>query len=903
MKKAMIILTACIFFLSSCTANNNVSSYSFHERLARRKKLAKSSPSLLLAQNELPEISGDDESSQDSDMTIVAPEEATMVEPEQSIAEQEPAVESESDLPENQDDQPSEQYQTTGEETISTEYQSEETQPAESFSPPEEPSAITSEENTPQEETTSSTQNNEFSDIAPLERSNEPSADSEPAIQEERNEPQIQIVSEEISSNFAEDNKLLLNFENIDLSNFIREIANLKKINFIYDPQMLEGQKVSLGMHNPVTLDEAWDYLQTVLRLAQFALVKVGSSYKLVALADVTNQPLTFIGTNPDLLPESDETVRYIAIMQNLRVTDKSLEDLVKNMLSTKAMLMVQEDSNAFIIADSSYNIKMAVSVLNAIDQNGQAEVVSKIQLKEAYALEVKNIIDTLTGASNEEAYPLAHLLRKKEEQSSAYFPRNLRVVADQRSNSLILLGTQDAIQKIEEFIKNEIDTSVADHSEIESPLHVYELQYADATQMAKFLTDALKTKGNKDASTYGYVLGGTKYFRDTLTITPDVAGNRLLISSIDRNDWKLIKETLKNLDTEQPQVAIEALLVDVTLIDNKQLGGQMRNKKNGMIGRNIDVQTTPINKTVFQTDAYGNPVSLLGDLIQGLVGGLGQTMLTFGCDSNIWAIFQMLRSITNATIIAQPFLSVANKYKANVLVGDMRQVIQSTALATGGQLVQGYQQVSADLSLTVTPQINIDGVINLEIDLSRTIFTDPSGLNTSTQDLTSSVSIADGQILVLGGFVRNQVTETLAKVPVIGDIPLIGWMFKQKVKVREKRTVLMFLRPTIIKPRTKPGANPYTQMKIDEAKEWVNLTVSQETPDPIHNWFFNPSDAQYSYKVDDFAQARYQPTTVNIKYDPYYRAEPLTRSVKKKKLNTSNVQKNTSKLNNAEMA
>ena len=218
---------------------------------------------------------------------------------------------------------------------------------------------------------------------------------------------------------------------------------------------------------------------------------------------------------------------------------------------------------------------------------------------------------------------------------------------------------------------------------------------------------------------------------------------------------------------------------------------------------------------------------------------------------------------------MSQPFFTVANKTQAHIKVGSTQHVVSQEA--TGG--LKGYIYVEASTELKITPQINLDGIIRLTIDVEFSEFTKASEGNKDIKKLTTDATIADGQVLVLGGFIKTKVTESQNKTPLLGDIPVLGWMFKNKERKVEKNYVFIFMSPTIVKPRQIPGTSLYTRMKLHDATGYIEDVVqTKRTNDPIHNWFFNPEGEDYSHKVVDFANARYQPTTVNIKDDPYYR-------------------------------
>ncbi|MBY0353084.1 hypothetical protein K2W90_01850 [Candidatus Babeliales bacterium] len=706
-----------------------------------------------------------------------------------------------------------------------------------------------------------------------------PEADEEPDIEpapedlEELEEPYRENTEkdQEEAATESEEQNIYLNFDNTELSNFINYMADLKKINLIPD-KSLEGNKVSLTIREPLTVDGAWNIFLTVLEMAGFSIIKVGDVHKIVPKDQKLTQPLpSFINVPADSLPDSDLLIRYVIFLENIKV--ESLTDLLKSMLSMTSDAIPQNDVNGFIITDKAYNIKAAVKLIQELDQTGELETVEVIRLKQANAEDVKTLLNSLIEQPEGGAGALARLLGKASEGTTKYFPAGTKIIAEPRTNSIILMGAPGPIKKIEEFIINNVDTTLKSAA---SPLHIFELQYADATQIAEILqavTAPPEGGPGQQATQYGAIRGGVKYFK-SMKFSVDKEGNRLIVSSTDKEDWHLLKKTIQDLDKPQPQIAVETYIVSVNADDVKGFGGMLRNKKHGQIGNHLDFQSTPLTgNSELEYDSASKPVSLLGNLLNQLVANQGASLLTIGKASNIWSVFQAINSVTNATILTQPFLTVANKKKASLAVGRTVRVIQEQA----GD-AKGFVPIDASTKIDVEPQINLDGIIKMNIQTTIEDFTNPELGNKQIKKLDTNVTIADGQVLVLGGFVQTKVEESNAKTPLLGDIPIVGWLFKNQSRKITRTYIFIFMCPTIIKPRQLPGMELYTKMKLHDVTKDIEESIqTTHSRDPIFNWFFNPKSGKYaenySHKVIDFANARYQPTTVDIKNDSFYRS------------------------------
>ena len=307
-----------------------------------------------------------------------------------------------------------------------------------------------------------------------------PVADITPVIEDDLGDVDDIEAPDELQEKDVEppQDTIYLNFENAELKNVIAYMANLKKINLIPD-KGVEGSKISLTIRRPLTIDEAWRIFHTVLDRAGFSIVKVGLVHKVVAKDKKNREPLrAFINVGLDELPDSDETIRYVSFLENVKVGD--VVGILKSMLDAGAMVLEQADLNALVIADKAYNIKAAMKVINELDKTGLQETVVVMRLVHADAKEVRDLFKSLIE-NKEPTNPLARLLGRQAEGTASYFAPGTKIIAEDRTNSLVLLGPKDSVDKIETFIKEHIDTEL---KETQSPLHVYELMYAEAKQI-----------------------------------------------------------------------------------------------------------------------------------------------------------------------------------------------------------------------------------------------------------------------------------------------------------------------------------------------------------------------------------------------------------------------------------
>ncbi len=675
-----------------------------------------------------------------------------------------------------------------------------------------------------------------------------------------------ELELEDAAETDADSTAIRPNFKDADLENFINFVAQLTKINVI-PTKDTQGVKVSLNMRTDLTKKEVWEVFLTVTEMAGFTINKSGNVYKVLRQDSKKTEPLpAYINVPASSLPDSDQSIRFVTFLRNIQASE--VEALLKGMLGSGGDLLRQDNVNGFIITDKCNNIKSAMTILNELDDAGLQEVVSVLPLKKTDATEVKTLLDNMTkNAGDKSNNAIVARLLGKTQESSEYFSAATKIIVEDRSNSLILLGNQKSIKKIEDFVAKYIER---EDTVCESPIHRYQLKFNDASTFKTLLDNIVNTQTESGTEKLGGVRNGGKYFK-RMRFEVDKDSNSLLVSCLDPNDWKLLKKTIRDLDKPQAQVSIETLVVDINLQDIKELGGQIRSPRADQPFPNITWQSAGLTSAV----QGGSPGSrnLVGDL-GSILGSLSQGVSAFALSKgvgNVWAVFRALNQTTNASLVDNSFITISNRVPGTLSVGETRRVVTQQYSGPSGQ-APSYGNQNASTSYSYTPQINSDGLINLNVNITMNSFIDTNG-GQSTKNFKSTLSCANGQILVLGGFVKTKSTEAKTNgMPLLSEIPVLGWLFKDKNRTVTKTYTFFFICPTILKPRQKPGADIYTKMKLHRARREVeNSILTANCVDPIHNIFFNGEKENYHHKVDDFANARFQPSTVDIRHDPFY--------------------------------
>jgi len=658
-------------------------------------------------------------------------------------------------------------------------------------------------------------------------------------------------------------------FEDADLQNLVQQVSLLYGVTFIPDdainplPQngkAVTGNKISFRTEKPLSKKQAWSLFQTFLDVAGLALVPQSdhSTFRIVKTDAARKAALpTFIGVKPDLLPDSDQIVRYLYFVQNLSV--KTLESIINELRSPASALITLQEMNAFVLTDKAYNIKSLMNIITELDRVALPQSMSVLKLQRANASDVKSFYDTLTKTDDKNAP--GRLFPARKQPTSTYFPENVRLIAEPRTNSLILLGAQDAIKKIEHFIATYVDTEIGKPY---SPLRTYTLKYADANTIAAIMNDLVQFGKDTPAGKAGGIRDGDKYMKN-MSFTPELATNRLIIRG-DEEDYMKAREIIEMLDEPQPQVAIDVLIISVTLGDTRNLGTQIRSAQpgvNGLLGDNVKFQTSgskmaSVTGSGIVVDNNGTGVNrLLGNLITLATGAFaGNTLVTLGADKfGVWGIFNVLQTITNAEIVANPFLVATNKQPAKVSIGQLRRVVSGIVSGANAN-INSFTNDQAVLSVAITPQINSDGMIVLDLDIHVDSFVDQVDLASATQNkknIKTWAIVADREVLALGGLVKNTINQSTSKVPLLGNIPIIGWLFKNKLKTQTKDNLLILISSRIIKPDHSVHMTDFTQKRVDDYiadRDVVNKAYEQL--DPVQRFFFNEKKHSSEDAIDN---------------------------------------------------
>jgi len=694
---------------------------------------------------------------------------------------------------------------------------------------------------------------------------------------------------------------IYLNFENASLASVVNYLAEQKKINFI-PHKNLAAKKVSLTTRTPLTLTRAWDVLLTLLEMNGFSIINVGNVYRIVLSKGAKNEPLPLYssqqGTAPKDLPDSDLIVRYIYILKHIS-TQTASKILIE--LLGKDKVQVNKDLATCIITDKCFNIKAAMKVIEALDTGGLRESIKIYRLKHTNAEDIAKLFTSqILGNERQQKKPIRFIGPAKKKELT-YFASATKIIPEPRYNALILLGLEQDINKIIEFTKKYLDIPMEG---AQSRIHIKELKYVEAPVIEKILKKIIKppTGGKK-----GPLVGEFKFFEDVKIQSekPEAggeeggkiskgSGNRLIIAC-SRDDWRRLDKIIEKLDKPQPQVALEIMIVDIDEANLRRLGSEIREKTGKSLAKGltwfttnlqtIDLQDTIDKETeeIVKAEFNQNLIKVAGN------DGAGATSVTIGdaLKNDVWMVIKSVITESHTNIVSQPFGVVSNNEKYIFSTKEERNLPDKIETKDGNSNVT-FARVPAETKVEITPRINVGGLVDMQINITLEEFLAGTDTNTppkSTRSLDTRVSMGTGEVLVLGGLTRDKVTVNLHKTPILGDIPILGNLFRSKSKTISRTHLYLFIRPSIIKPHFDGGPDEYTRLKLDYAKyQIMNVEELRHTKDPIQRWYFKPEGQPIKQTlkdlkngvfrpIDDYSERKKQPKSVRIERDPYYRA------------------------------
>ena len=594
---------------------------------------------------------------------------------------------------------------------------------------------------------------------------------------------------------------ITLNFVNADIQSVIKTVGMITGKNFILDPRI--SGNFNIVSVNPISRDLVYPILLSALRLHGYAAVEEKGFVKIVPEADakLNFSKTETVGTSSANV-SGDKIITQVYPLQHESAAQ--LVPVLRPLITPNNVIAVYPNSNTLVITDYAENIKRINKIISSIDVPNQAEMhVMKVEY--ASAIDVSQMLMRLMP----EAAPVAGTTPK------------LSIAVDAHSNSLIVRSENPSyLTRIRSMLKG-LDTPAAAGGGI----HVVYLRNSEATKMAETLRGLLAGEAKNapmpapasasaipGVAAIPAVASVPSQAAPISTIQAHASTNSLVIVAPD-NVYNSLRTVIDQLDARRAQVYIEALVVEVTGNTSGEFGIQWQdltgvNASDAKVVGGTNFRTTRGSNII---DAATNITGIGAGLNIGVVRGRLTIPGVNGTIVNLGFLARALESNGNANILSTPSLLTMDNEEAKIVVGqNVPFITGSFAQASGvaGAAVnpfQTFERKDVGLTLRVRPQVAEGGSIKLGIfqevsSVDQSTLASSSGVTTNKRSLESTVLVDDGQIIVLGGLVQDNVQSVQDKVPLLGDIPILGNLFRYESRIRTKTNLMVFLRPVVLR-------------------------------------------------------------------------------------------------------
>ncbi|MGC6207475.1 MULTISPECIES: type II secretion system secretin GspD [unclassified Citrobacter] len=583
----------------------------------------------------------------------------------------------------------------------------------------------------------------------------------------------ILLLAASCRSAFAVD--YTANFDNADIQTFVNIVGQNMGKTILIDPDVKAS--ISVRSNDTFNEDEYYQFFLSVLDLYGFSIITLDNGLlKVVRSEQVKTMPGRLIsGTKPG---KGDELVTRIVSLEN--VPARVLSPLLRQMLDGGKVgnVVHYEPSNALIITGKASTVNRLLEVVKRVDVMGDAKE-QIFTLKYASATDLADVLNDLARENGKEAKPAT---------------LQTRIVADKRSNALIVSGSDRARARMAQLISR-LDTQ----DQGEGNTRVWYLKYAKADKLVEVLTGV--TQKMKDEKSSASKSSASSSNND-ISITADEQTNSLVITA-DQSILQQLEDVIAKLDIRRAQVLVEAIIVEVQDGKGINLGVQWANKNVGV------QQFTKTNLPIFNA-AQGvqefkrqggttsdNPAYDLFSNFNGLAAGF------FNGDWGV--LLTALSSNSKNDILSTPSIVTLDNKEASFNAGQDVPVLSGSQTTSGDNIYSTVERKTVGTKLKVTPQINEGDSVLMEIEqevssVDSTATSSTLGPTFNTRTIQNAVLVKSGETVVLGGLMDDSSKQEVSKVPLLGDIPLIGQLFRYTSNEKNKRNLMVFIRPTIIR-------------------------------------------------------------------------------------------------------
>ncbi|MDB3899637.1 type II secretion system secretin GspD [Luminiphilus sp.] len=585
------------------------------------------------------------------------------------------------------------------------------------------------------------------------------------------------------SPSFAQD--FTVNLKDTDIQEFIEFVSDVTGTTIVIDPSV-KG-KVKVVSSKPVSKAELYDLFLSILDVHGYTAVRSGGVVRVIPNKNARSAPVDVISGTSII---NDEYVTQVIRLEN--VSAAKLIPVLRPLVPQQAHMAAYAPSNAIIISDIRANINRISEIIDRMDESAVKET-EIIQLRYGVATDVVEMLKAL---------------EKSRAGEGADANDEATLVADKRTNSVIVTADEVSIERINGLI-DYLDIPLEQSGNV----RVRYLEYADATEVAEVLTRVMQNLARLDDESRGQSRSANAA---KSTIESDASTNSLIMTA-DTDEMAALESVISRLDIRRAQVLVEAIIVEMEIVEGRELGLQwLFANDSGVYGSSISTSSAQQARNAGIAQALLPEDSTSTDIgVRDLAGALAQVPgSTFGwgvVDEGLTmtTILNALQSQGNANILSTPSVIALDNEEAFITVGQQVPFVTGSYTNTGSSNgvanpFQTIQRENVGVTLQVTPQINEGDSVVMDIvqevsSISQQVLS-ASDVITNERKIKTKVMAQDGDIVVLGGLVKDDIQDSRQGVPVLSGIPVIGRLFRNDVVSVTKSNLLVFIRSTIIR-------------------------------------------------------------------------------------------------------
>jgi general secretion pathway protein D len=630
-----------------------------------------------------------------------------------------------------------------------------------------------------------------------------PSADSQPIIKQ----PEMIMPPASNGNGSAPEQvtHIRMNFENAPLNAVFEHLS--KTAGFIVIKEAEIQGTISIIAQQPVTIDEAVMLLNTMLKQRGLTALRNDRVLTIISLTDAKKRYIPVkSGNDPDQILRTDEVITQVI---PLRYTDATkLKTDLAPLLPEYAVMSANAASNSLILTDTSANVKRIVQIVRELDQHVQGTTSVRVfPLMYADAANVARIVkdvfatDSTSSNQNNAASRMRQMFfrgrggpggQQPEESGASAISNKVLASADTQTNTVAVSGPADTLTVVADVIK-QLDSNPTQQQEV----FIYHLKNGTANTLASRLTNLFKDSttsssnnrnNNRNNNQAASSESSATDLKGEVTVIADADSNSLMVMTSAKN-YERVQKIIDDLDRAVPQVLIKVLVAEVTHDGSIDLGMEfsglnIRGSGNGFsVGSDFGVAAANTDTTA---ENSGFKFSLV--------------------ETNLTAALHALETVGKLNVLSRPYILTSDNKKATITVGEEVPFIRDTRTTDTGQTINTIEYEDIGIILNVTPHINPDGLVIMDVspeisNIGTTKVAISSTVNAVTiakRSASCRVAIQNGQTIVIGGLVQDRNTSTVRKIPLLGDIPLLGELFKRTEDSKSKTELLIFLTPHV---------------------------------------------------------------------------------------------------------